>query len=83
VGAPDGFGTVFLAPRLGAFARLHPLLDVETLATPKVFNLSEQEADIVIDLSIPKQVRIVPRRFTDYHSSFMDRRHTWTRHLLL
>src|SRR5260370_23316754 len=38
VGAPDGFGTVFLAPRLGALARLHPLLDVEIFSTARVFS---------------------------------------------
>ena len=66
VGAPDGFGAVFLAPRLGALARLHPLLDVEIFATPKLFSLSKREADIAIGLSVPKQVRVVSRRLTDY-----------------
>jgi DNA-binding transcriptional LysR family regulator len=66
VGAPDGFGTIFLAPRLGALARLHPLLDVEIFATPKLFHLSKREADIAICLSIPTQVRVVSRRLTDY-----------------
>jgi DNA-binding transcriptional LysR family regulator len=66
VGAPDGFGTVFLAPRLGALARLHPLLDVEIFATPKFFSLSKREADIAICLSVPTQVRVVSRRLTDY-----------------
>jgi DNA-binding transcriptional LysR family regulator len=66
VGAPDGFGAVFLAPRLGALARSHPLLDVEIFATPKLFSLSKREADIAICLSVPKQVRVVSRRLTDY-----------------
>src|SRR6201998_4023648 len=66
VGAPDGFGTVFLAPRLGTLARLHPLLDVEIFATPKFFSLSKREADIAIGLSVPKQARVVSRRLTDY-----------------
>ena len=66
VGAPDGFGTVFLAPRLGTLARLHPLLDVEIFATPKFFSLSKREADIAICLSVPTQVRVVSRRLTDY-----------------
>jgi DNA-binding transcriptional LysR family regulator len=66
VGAPDGFGTVFLAPRLGALARLHPLLDLEIFATPRLFSLSKREADIVIGLSVPEQVRVVSWRLTDY-----------------
>jgi DNA-binding transcriptional LysR family regulator len=66
VGAPDGFGAVFLAPRLGALARLHPLLDVEIFATPRLFSVSKREADIAIELSVPKHVRVVSRRLTDY-----------------
>ena len=66
VGAPDGFGTVFLAPRLGALARLYPTLDVAIFATSRLFSLSKREADIVIGLSAPSQMRVVSRRLTDY-----------------
>jgi DNA-binding transcriptional LysR family regulator len=66
VGTPDGFGTVFLAPRLAALAQLHPMLDVQIFATPRLFSLSKREADIAIGLSVPKQVRVVSRRLTDY-----------------
>ena len=66
VGTPDGFGTIFLAPRLGALARLHPMLNVEIFATPKLFSLSKREADIAIGLSVPEQMRVVSRRLTDY-----------------
>jgi DNA-binding transcriptional LysR family regulator len=60
VGAPDGFGTIFLA------TRLHPLLNVEIFATSRLFSLSKREADIAIGLSAPEQMRIVSRRLTDY-----------------
>jgi DNA-binding transcriptional LysR family regulator len=66
VGATDGFGTIFLAPRLGALARLHPMLNVEIFAAPRLFSLSKREADIAIGLSVPEQMRIVSRRLTDY-----------------
>lgn len=66
VGAPDGFGTVFLAPRLGALRRQFPKLNVEILALPKLFSLSKREADIAICLSGSEQMRVASRRLTDY-----------------
>jgi DNA-binding transcriptional LysR family regulator len=66
IGAPDGFGTLFLAPRIGALTRQHPMLDIEIFAIPRLFSLSKREADIAIGLSVPEQMRIVSRRLTDY-----------------
>jgi DNA-binding transcriptional LysR family regulator len=66
VGATDGFGSIFLAPRLGALTSLHPMLNLEIVAAPRIFSLSKREADIVIGLEVPEQSRIVSRRLTDY-----------------
>ncbi len=66
IGAPDGFGTFFLAPRIGALSRLHPGLDIELLAMPRVFSLSKREADLAISLSRPKEGRLHARKLTDY-----------------
>lgn len=66
IGAPDGFGTFFLAPRIGALARLHRDLDIQLLAMPRVFSLSKREADIAISLSRPKEGRLHARKLTDY-----------------
>ena len=66
VGAPDGFGTVFLAPLLGDLTRRHPRLSVELFAIPRQFSLSKREADIAITLSVPQQARVVSRRLVDY-----------------
>jgi DNA-binding transcriptional LysR family regulator len=66
VGAPDGFGTVFLAPRLGALRRRFPTLKVEILALPRLFSLSKREADIAIGLSGSAQMRVASRRLTNY-----------------
>lgn len=66
VGAPDGFGTVFLAPLLGELTRKHPRLSVELFAIPRQFSLSKREADIAITLSVPQQARVVSRRLVDY-----------------
>jgi DNA-binding transcriptional LysR family regulator len=66
VGTPDGFGTFFLAPRVKRLTALHPKLEVELLATARVFSLSKREADIVISLTSPDHARVVSRRLTDY-----------------
>ena len=54
IGAPDGFGTHFLAPRLVKFADQYPDLDLQLVATARLFSLSKREADIAISLSLPK-----------------------------
>lgn len=66
IGAPDGFGSVFLAPRAHRLTRQHPNLEIEILATARIFSLSKREADIVVSLSSPQQARVVTRRLTDY-----------------
>ncbi len=66
IGAPDGFGSVFLAPRMHRLTAAHPGLEVEIMATARIFSLSKREADIVVSLSAPEQARVVTRRLTDY-----------------
>ncbi len=67
IGAPDGFGTIFLSPLLGELTKRYPNLNVEIFAIPRQFSLSKREADIAIRLSAPQQIRVVSRRLTDYH----------------
>lgn len=66
IGAPDGFGSYFLAPRLGAFSDLHPELVLELVATARLFSLSKREADIAISLAMPQEGRIFGRKLVDY-----------------
>ncbi len=67
IGATEGFGGTFLAPRLGAFTRRHPDLQIDLLATmPRVVNLSAHEADISITLERPPRGRYVIIKLTDY-----------------
>lgn len=66
IGAPDGFGTFFLAPRIAALAETHPDLDIQLLAMPRLFSLSKREADLAISLSRPKEGRLYARKLTDY-----------------
>lgn len=66
IGSPDGFGTRFLAPRIGALASRHPDLDIELVANPRSFSLSRREADIAIGLSNPAHARLHTVKLTDY-----------------
>ncbi|WP_427025372.1 LysR family transcriptional regulator [Aureimonas ureilytica] len=66
IGAPDGFGTAFLAPRLGALAERHPALTVQLVPVPRAFSISRREADIAITVERPSQGRLVARRLVSY-----------------
>lgn len=66
IGAPDGFGTMFLAPRLGELQRRHPELNVQLVTRPRQFSLSQREADIAIGLARPAKGRLKARKLTDY-----------------
>lgn len=66
VGAPDGFGVAFLAPRLGQLTARHPGLTIQLVPVPRNFSLSRREADIAITLERPTQGRLVARKLVDY-----------------
>ncbi|WP_279481918.1 LysR family transcriptional regulator [Aureimonas sp. SK2] len=66
IGAPDGFGTAFLAPRLGPLMERHPGLTLQLVPVPRAFSLSRREADIAITVERPEQGRLVARRLVDY-----------------
>lgn len=66
VGTPEGFGTYFLGPRLGALAAAHPDLAIELVANPRVFSLTKREADLAVAMSRPAQGRVVAVKVVDY-----------------
>lgn len=66
IGAPDGFGVSFLAPRLGRLTARHPQLRIQLVPVPRSFSLSQREADIAITLERPDQGRLVSAKLTDY-----------------
>jgi DNA-binding transcriptional LysR family regulator len=66
IGTPDGFGTMFLAPRLADFAGRYPDLEIQLVAMPRLLSLSKREADIAVSLAPPKEGKIVARKLTDY-----------------
>lgn len=66
IGAPDGFGVSFLAPRMGRLIERHPELRIQLVPVPRAFSLSSREADIAITLERPEQGRLVSSKLTDY-----------------
>ncbi|MTH96774.1 LysR family transcriptional regulator [Roseibium sp. RKSG952] len=66
IGAPDGFGVAFLAPRLGGLTEQHPDLKVQLVPVPRSFSLSRREADIAITLERPDHGRLIAGKLTDY-----------------
>ncbi len=66
IGAPDGFGIAFLAPRLGALTRKYPNLTVQLVPVPQSFSISRREADIAITVERPSHGRLVARKLVDY-----------------
>jgi DNA-binding transcriptional LysR family regulator len=66
IGAPDGFGGAFLAPRLGRFQATHPGLRVQLVPVPRSFSLSEREADLAVMVGRPDKGRLRVRKLVDY-----------------
>lgn len=66
IGAPDGFGSYFLAPHLAAFCKENTKLRINLIATARVFNLAQREIDIAISLALPKEGRVIGRKLVDY-----------------
>ena len=66
IGAPDGLGTSFLAPRLALFAKSYPGLEIQLIAMPRLLSLSKREADVAITLAPPKEGKVVARKLSDY-----------------
>ncbi len=66
IGAPDGFGVAFLAPRLGRLIDRHPQLKIQLVPVPRAFSLSSREADIAITVERPETGRLVSSKLTEY-----------------
>ncbi|HTV68295.1 MAG TPA: LysR family transcriptional regulator [Rhizobiaceae bacterium] len=66
IGAPDGFGVAWLAPRLGALTAQHRDLSIQLVPVPRSFSLSRREADIAITVERPTEGRLVAGKLVDY-----------------
>jgi DNA-binding transcriptional LysR family regulator len=70
IAAPDGFGTIFLCPRLGALKIRHPRLTVQLVPITRSFSLSKREADLAVTIEPPEEGRLVARKLVDYSLHF-------------
>lgn len=66
IGAPDGFGSYFLAPRVVPLIERYPDLDLQLVASARLFSLSKREAELAISLKPPDEGRLLVRKLTDY-----------------
>ena len=66
IGAPDGLGNYFLAPRLAELSDKHADLLIQLVPLPRSFSLSRREADIVITLDRPAHGNLIVQKLTDY-----------------
>lgn len=62
----EGFGSFYLAPRLGDLVEQHPNLSVQLVNSPHILNLSEREADISINMMKPQRGRFVTRKLAQF-----------------
>lgn len=66
VSVSEGFGAYFIAPRLAAFARTHPQLQIDLVASSGFLNPSRREADLAVLLTRPRRGLLKTRHLTQY-----------------
>ena len=66
IGSPEGFGSYFLAPRIGQLRDIYPQLQVQLVAASAIFSLSKRDADIVVSVSRPPTGRLLVSKLVDY-----------------
>ena len=66
IGSPEGFGSYFLAPRIGCLKDRYPQLTVQLVAASAVFSLAKRDADIVVSVRRPPAGRLRVSRLIDY-----------------
>ena len=80
IGAPDGFGVAYLAPRLQPLLDQYPDLTIQLVPVPRSFSLDRREADIVITVERPSHGRLVARKLVDYTLGFYASKEYVARH---
>lgn len=66
IGAPEGFGALFLSPRLGKLAERHPELTIQLVPLQRTMSLSKRDADLAVVIDPPSDGRLTVRKLTDY-----------------
>lgn len=66
IGAPNCFGSFFLARRLARWSLTQPDLRLKVSVLPPMSNVSNRESEVSILLTRPNQMRQIVRKLTDY-----------------
>lgn len=66
IGAPEGFGALFLASRLGRLAERHPNLTIQLVPLARTMSLSKRDADLAVVIDPPADGRLTVRKLIDY-----------------
>ena len=66
VTAPDGFGTIVVAPALARLRLQHPDLSVELLTATRQMNLQQSGFDVAIAVGTPVNSRLVSETVSEY-----------------
>ena len=66
VGAPNCFGSFFLARRLAGMSLAQPDLRLKVFVLPPILNVSNRDAEVSILLTRPNQMRQIVRKLTAY-----------------
>ena len=75
IGSPEGFGTCFLAPRIGRFVKAHPDLEIELIANPQVVRLNKREAEMAVINFCPREGPLHAHKLTEYELGLYVARH--------
>jgi DNA-binding transcriptional LysR family regulator len=60
-----GFGTLWLAPRLGRLFDLYPALKIDLMLEERILDLPMREADVAIRMKEPSQADLIRRRLME------------------
>ena len=66
VSTMEGFGSMYLAPRLSEFASKHPKLSIELVSSQHILNLADREADISLNMVRPQRGRLMVRKASQF-----------------
>lgn len=66
IAAPDGVTNYLLVDACEALVRDNPDLQVQVVAVPRVFSMSQGEADLTVTVSPPSTGRLTVRKIADY-----------------
>lgn len=65
-----GFGTLWLAPRLGRLYERYPNLKIDLILEERVLDLPMREADVAVRMKEPSQADLIRRRLMDVAMKF-------------